>query len=85
MRNYHFDEVIRGLGFFKNEEEACVYKRVNGSLIVFFALYVDGILIIKNTISMLQLVKTYLSKNFSMKDLGEASVILGIKLYRDIS
>nr|GEV49026.1 retrotransposon protein, putative, Ty1-copia subclass [Tanacetum cinerariifolium] len=33
----------------------------------------------------LQEVKTYLGKRFSMKDLGEATFILGIKIYRDRS
>src|SRR6266496_2663844 len=30
-------------------------------------------------------IKGYLNKNFSMKDLGEAAYILGIKIYRDRS
>ena len=81
--NLRFDEIIRSSGFLKNEEEACVYKKVSGSKIVFLVLYVDDILIIGNDIGMLQNVKAYLCKNFSMKDLGEASYILGIKLYRD--
>ncbi|KAL8128045.1 hypothetical protein AgCh_014838 [Apium graveolens] len=34
---------------------------------------------------MLQSVKVWLSKNFTMKDLGEASYILGMKIYRDRS
>ena len=50
---------------------------------VFLILYVDDILIIGNDLGMMQGVKAYLCKNFSMKDLGEASYILGIKLYRD--
>jgi hypothetical protein len=33
----------------------------------------------------LQKVKAYLGKCFSMKDLGEAAFILGIKIYRDRS
>ena len=45
----------------------------------------DDILIIGNDIGMLSTVKTWLSKNFSMKDLGEASYILGIRIYRDRS
>ena len=52
-------------------------------MVVFLVLYVDDILIIGNDIGMMQGVKAYLCKNFSMKDLGEASFILGIKLYRD--
>ena len=48
-------------------------------------LYVDDILIIGNDIPTLQSVKTWLEKCFAMKDLGEASCILGIQIYRDRS
>ena len=66
-------------------DEPCVYKKTSGSAIVFLVLYVDDILLIGNDIPMLQSVKTWLSSKFSMKDLGEASYILGIKIYRDRS
>ena len=36
-------------------------------------------------VSVLQSVKIWLSKQFSMKDLGEATYILGIRIYRDRS
>ena len=48
-------------------------------------LYVDDILLIGNDIPTLQGVKSWLGKCFSMKDLGEAAYILGIKIYRDRS
>ena len=51
----------------------------------FLVLYIDDILLIGNDIPSLQAVKTWLGKNFSMKDLGEATYILGIKIYRDRS
>ncbi|VFQ82872.1 unnamed protein product [Cuscuta campestris] len=56
-----------------------------GSAVVFLALYVDDILLIGNDIPTLTTVKTWLSKSFSMKDLGEASYALGIRIYRDRS
>src|SRR5262249_19173563 len=59
--------------------------RVSGNAIVFLVLYVDDILLIGNDVSVLQFVKIWLSKQFSMKDLGEATYILGIKIYRDRS
>ena len=62
-----------------------MYKKTSGSTIVFLVLYMDDILLIGNDIPMLQSVKVWLSKQFSMKDLGEASYILGIKIYRDRS
>jgi hypothetical protein len=83
--NIRFDEVVKGFGFIKNEEESCVYKKVSGSSIVFLILYVDDILLIGNDVPMLEIVKTSLKNSFSMKDLGEAAYILGIKIYRDRS
>jgi len=71
--NLRFDEVIKGFGFIKNEEEPCVYKRTSGSALVFLVLYVDDILLIGNNIPMLDAVKSSLQKSFSMKDLGEAA------------
>ena len=46
-------------------------------------LYVDDILLIGNDVGVLSSVKVRLSIQFDMKDLGEASHILGIKLLRD--
>ena len=83
--NICFDEVVKGFGFIKNEEEACVYKKESGSYVAFLILYVDDILLIGNNIPMLESVKTSLKNSFSMKDLGEAAYILGIKIYRDRS
>ena len=83
--NIRFDEVVKGFGFIKNEEEACVYKKESGSSVAFLILYVDDILLIGNDIPMLESVKTSLKNSFSMKDLGEAAYILGIKIYRDRS
>ena len=83
--NIHFDEVVKEFGFIQNEEEPCVYKKTSGSALVFLVLYVDDILLIRNDIPMLELVKSSLKNSFSMKDLGEATYILGIKIYRDRS
>ena len=58
--NIRFDEVVKGFGFIKNEEEACVYKKASGSSVAFLILYVDDILLIVNDISMLESVKTSL-------------------------
>ena len=52
-------------------------------MVVFLVLYVDDILLIRNDVGTLSLVKVWLSAQFDMKDLGETSHILGIKLLRD--
>ncbi|KAK8701284.1 hypothetical protein V6N13_019674 [Hibiscus sabdariffa] len=83
--NLRFNDAIKEFGFIKNEDEPCVYKKFSGSIVSFLILYVDDILIIGNDIPTLQSVKTWLSSCFSMKDLGEAAYILGVKIYRDRS
>nr|GFA36969.1 retrotransposon protein, putative, Ty1-copia subclass [Tanacetum cinerariifolium] len=83
--NKRFDDEIKKFGFTQNLDETCVYIKASGSNITFLILYVDDILIIGNSIPMLQSVKPYLEKCFAMKDLGEATYILGIKIYRDRS
>ena len=45
----------------------------------------DDILLMGNDVSMMAEVKLWLSKTFSMKDLGDATYILGIRIYRDRS
>ena len=81
--NMRFDEEIRSYNFIKNEDEPCVYKKISGSTITFLVLYVDDILLIRNDVGMLSSVKAWRSKNFSVKDLGEATYVLGIHIYRD--
>ncbi len=65
----------------KNENEPCVYKKVSANTITFLVLYVDDILLIGNDVGMLATVKLWLSNTFSMKGLGEATYILGIRIY----
>ena len=81
--NQRFDQAVKQFGFIKNDDEPCVYKRTNGLKVVFLVLYVDDILIIGNDVPSLLQTKAWLGKCFEMKDLGEASYILGIKIYRD--
>ena len=45
--NIRFDKVIRMYGFIRNGEEPCIYKWINSSIIIFFILYVDDILLIE--------------------------------------
>ncbi|KAJ9556327.1 LOW QUALITY PROTEIN: hypothetical protein OSB04_010941 [Centaurea solstitialis] len=83
--NLHFDERIKEFGFAKSEFEPCVYTKFSGSIVTFLVLYVDDILLIGNDVPTLQSVKSWLSKCFQIKDLGEAAYILGIKIYRNRS
>ena len=78
-----FDQAIKSYGFDQCPNESYVYKKCDGSVVVFLVLYVDDILLIGNDVGVFSSVKVWLSSQFDMKDVGEASHILGIKLLRD--
>ena len=81
--NTRFYQAIKSYGFDQCPDESCVYKKFDGSVVVFLVLYVDDILLIGNDVGILSSVKVWLSSQFDMKDLGEACHILGIKLLWD--
>ncbi|GKD36189.1 retrotransposon protein, putative, ty1-copia subclass [Tanacetum coccineum] len=83
--NKRFDEEIKKIGFTQNPDEPCVYLKASESNVAFLVLYVDDILLMGNSVTMLKEVKYWLCKCFSMKDLGEAAYILGIKIICDRS
>ena len=81
--NIRFDQIVKSFGFIQNLDEPCVYKKCEGKVVSFLVLYVDDILLIGNDVVTLSTVKVWLPSSFDMKDLGEASYIIGIKLIRD--
>ena len=60
-----------------------MYKRHQDKVVMFLVHYVDDILLIGNDVGVMSSVKIWLSSQFDMKNLGEASFILGIKLWQD--
>lgn len=80
-----FHQVILSFGFEMNLLDECIYHKFSGSKYIFLVLYVDDILLASNDISLLHETKRFLSKNFEMKDLGNTSFVLGIKIHRDRS
>jgi hypothetical protein len=81
----NFDTTLTGAGFAVNKTDRCVYYRYGGGQSVILCLYVDDILIFGTNIDIINEVKPFLSKSFDMKDLGEAGVILNIKLIKEDS
>jgi hypothetical protein len=78
-----FDETIRKFGFKENEEDNCLYAKFKNGKFIFLILYVDDILLASSDVNLLLETKKFLSSNFDIKDLGEASFVLGIKILRD--
>jgi hypothetical protein len=77
-----FERTLTSVGFVVNEANKCVYYRHGGGEGVVLCLYVDDILIFGTSLKVIEEIKTFLSQCFEMKNLGEANVILNIKLLR---
>ncbi|RDY14604.1 hypothetical protein CR513_00311, partial [Mucuna pruriens] len=82
---YMFHQVITSYGFKTNVVDDCIYHKFSWSKYIFLVLYVDDILLVISEIGSLRETKRFLTKNFEMKDLGEASFVLGIQILRDRS
>lgn len=55
--NLQFNEVIKYYGFDENVDEACVYNKLNGKIMVFLVLCVNDILLIGNDVGVLSIAK----------------------------
>ena len=83
---YHkFHKIISSFGFVMNPADECIYHKFSGSKYIFLVLYVDDILLATNDLNLLRDTKQFLSNNFEMKNLGNASYVFGIQIYRDRS
>ena len=78
-----FHDVISSFEFVENFMDQCIYQKVSVSKICFLIMYVDDILFETNDKSLLYEVKQFLFKNFDMKDIGDASYVIGIEIHRD--
>ena len=78
-----FDQVISNFGFKENIVDQCIHHKFKESRLIFLVLYVDDILLASDDMVLLLDTKSLLSKNFEMKDLGEASFVIGIQIQRD--
>jgi hypothetical protein len=80
-----FDRIIRNFGFKKNIKDNYVYAKFKNVRYIFLILYVDDILLASSDVSLLLETKKFLFSKFDMKDLDEASFVLGIEIHRDRS
>ena len=79
-----FDDFMLEHDFLRNQYDSCVYFKwlPNGSFVYLF-IYVDDMLIASKDMSEINKIKTQLSGEFEMKDLGAAKKILGMEIRKD--
>ena len=80
-----FDDTVLSYGFVEMTVDRCIYMKVVGSKFIILVFYVDDILLAASDRGLLHDVKNYLSSNFEMKDMSEASYVIGIEIFRDRS
>nr|GEV87349.1 zinc finger, CCHC-type [Tanacetum cinerariifolium] len=77
----NFKEVVLSNGYLLNQADKCVYSKFDASdKGVIICLYVDDMLIFSTDQVQVDLTKEFLSSRLSIKDIGEADVILGIRI-----
>ena len=60
-----------------NPADECIYLTFSGSKYIFLVLYVDDILLATSDLNLSCDTKNFLLNTFEMKDLGNASYVLG--------
>ncbi|MCO5556599.1 hypothetical protein L7F22_010150 [Adiantum nelumboides] len=79
-----FDTFMRFQGYMRTEMDHCLYtKRMADGSLQILILYVDDMLIAGKDKHNVDALKGKLSETFDMKDLGDASHILGMRIIRD--
>ncbi|CAN1822894.1 Retrovirus-related Pol polyprotein from transposon TNT 1-94, partial [Linum perenne] len=79
-----FDLFMTQHGFTRSPYDHCVYFRQLGDgSFIYLLLYVDDMLIASKSKVEIDKLKVQLSKEFEIKDLGEAKKILGMEIKRD--
>ena len=66
-----------------NSSDTCVYSKMYGAECILICLYVDDMLIFGTNMKLMKDTKLFLSSHFKMKDLGEAYIILGVKIRKN--
>ena len=71
------------LGFKSSANDPCLYTLHKSSEFIIIALYVDDLLIAGSNKASIDNIKTEFKNRFKMKDMGEASEVLGLEIQRN--
>ena len=80
-----FDHVLISNGFSIIDVDKCIYNKVENNSCIIICLYVDDMLIFGTNLQVVINSNSFLRSKFDMKDLGEAEVILEIKITKTLN
>lgn len=69
--------------FQRCKKEPSVYRKNEGTNILFLAVYVDDLFVTGTCLSMIRRFKIEMSKNFDILDLGKSTYYLGIEVKQE--
>ena len=79
-----FDKFNTEQGYDRCHSDHCVYfKRLDNGRYIILLLYVDDMLVAGSNMQDINVLKRKLAKSFTMKDLGDAKKIPGMRITRD--
>ena len=80
-----FDHVLISNGFSINDANKCTYSKVENNSCIIIYLYFEDMLIFGTNLQVVIETNSFLRSKFDRKDLGEAKMILGIKITRTLN
>ena len=72
-------------GFSTNDADKCICSKVENNSCITIFLYVDDMLIFGSNLQVVIKTKSFLRSKFDMKDIGEAEVIIEIKITKTLN
>lgn len=78
--NDTINKILLKLNFRRSTADQCLYYKINQNDEYFLLIYVDDIIIVSKTITLIDEVKKQLNNEFEVRDLGEVKYYLGIQV-----
>ena len=78
--NVALDSLLKKICFTQSQNDPCIYYRMSGGDIFYMGVYVDDIVLAAKSDKQLKEVKSALSKQFEIKDMGKLHYFLGMSV-----
>lgn len=83
--NKKVDSVFKAMGFVQSIADPCLYIRKKGGTFTYILIYVDDIIVVKQSVSEFRLILRHLEEEFAIKNLGDVRHFLGMQVERCVA
>lgn len=81
-RNKEFCKNLFSHGYTQSTSDPCLFYKGEGDTYIALIVYVDDVLVASPSLRLIQELKDFLHKAFTIKDLGKAKYFLGMEIVR---